>query len=89
MMPLEFGRSWDDEEVARFRDTWVRFVESEMAPQDEEARKRGHVGHELWQRAGELGFLSSTSRKSGAAPAAISDMRRYCTRRWRGGRFPA
>lgn len=28
-----------------------------MQPQDEEARRRGHVGHELWRRAGELGFL--------------------------------
>ena len=56
-MPLEFSRSWNDEEVERFRDSWVRFVESEMAPHDEEARTRGHVGDELWRRAGELGFL--------------------------------
>ena len=28
-----------------------------MAPGDEEARKRGHVGHELWRRAGKLGLL--------------------------------
>jgi acyl-CoA dehydrogenase len=56
-MPLEFRRSWDDEEVARFRDSWVRFVESEMAPHDAAARQRGHVGHDLWRRAGELGFL--------------------------------
>jgi acyl-CoA dehydrogenase len=56
-MPVEFKRSWNDEDVERFRDSWVRFVESEMAPHDEEARHRGHVGHELWRRAGELGFL--------------------------------
>src|SRR5438132_1608290 len=56
-MPLEFKRSWNDEEVERFRDSWVRFVETEMAPHDAAARKRGHVGHELWRRAGELGFL--------------------------------
>ena len=56
-MPLEFKRSWDGEEVDAFRDNWVRFVETEMAPHDEEARHRGHVGHELWRRAGELGFL--------------------------------
>jgi acyl-CoA dehydrogenase len=56
-MPLEFTRSWEDAEVAQFRDGWVRFVESEMQPADEEARKHGHVGHELWRRAGELGFL--------------------------------
>src|SRR6266446_4926466 len=56
-MPVEFKRSWNDAEVESFRDSWVRFVETEMAPQDEAARKRGHVGHELWRRAGELGFL--------------------------------
>ena len=56
-MPVEFTRSWNDEEVERFRESWVRFVETEMQPQDAEARKRGHVGHKLWRRAGELGFL--------------------------------
>src|SRR5262249_52293960 len=56
-MPVEITRSWNDEEVERFRQSWVRFVETEMQPHDAEARKRGHVGHELWRRAGELGFL--------------------------------
>ena len=56
-MPLEFKRSWNGEEVDAFRNNWARFVEAEMAPHDEEARHRGHVGHELWRRAGELGFL--------------------------------
>src|SRR5258708_1343506 len=56
-MPVEFKRSWNDAEVESFRDSWVRFVDTEMQAQDEEARKRGHVGHELWRRAGELGFL--------------------------------
>src|SRR5207237_635861 len=56
-MPVEFERSWNDAEVESFRDSWVRFVETEMQPHDEEARKRGHVGHDLWRRAGALGFL--------------------------------
>jgi acyl-CoA dehydrogenase len=56
-MPLQFRRSWSDEEVERFRDSWARFVESDMLPQDEEARRRGHVGHALWRKAGTLGFL--------------------------------
>ena len=43
-MPLEFTRSWEDAEVAQFRDGWVRFVESEMQPQDEEARKKRRIG---------------------------------------------
>ena len=46
-MPVEFTRSWNDEEVERFRESWVRFVETKMQPQDAEARARGHVGHGL------------------------------------------
>ena len=56
-MPVEFKRSWSGEEVESFRDNWVRFVEAEMVPGDVAARTRGHVGHKLWRRAGELGFL--------------------------------
>ena len=61
-MPVEFTRSWNDEEVERFRESWVRFVETEMQPQDAEARKRGHVGYELWRRAGELGCRPACER---------------------------
>jgi acyl-CoA dehydrogenase len=39
-MPLDFRRSWSDEAVERFRDSWVRFVESEMQPNDAEAQGR-------------------------------------------------
>jgi acyl-CoA dehydrogenase len=46
-MPLEFTRSWNDEAVERFRESWVRLVETKMQPQDAEARARGHVGHGL------------------------------------------
>jgi acyl-CoA dehydrogenase len=42
-MSVEFTRSWNDEEVGRFRESWVRFVETEMQPQDAEARKRVRV----------------------------------------------
>jgi acyl-CoA dehydrogenase len=55
-MPLEFKCSSSGEEVESFRASWVRFVETEMLRHDAEARRRGHVGHELWRRAGELGF---------------------------------
>jgi acyl-CoA dehydrogenase len=48
-----------DSDLAMYRDTVERFVETEMLPADEAARKRGHVGHELWRRAGELGILCS------------------------------
>ncbi|MBN8747327.1 Acryloyl-CoA reductase (NADH) [Xylophilus ampelinus] len=56
-MPLQFKRSWANEELDSLRDTAARFIDAEMAPQDEEARRRGHVGHAIWRRAGELGLL--------------------------------
>jgi acyl-CoA dehydrogenase len=56
-MPIEFRRSWSDDDLALYRDNVIRFVESEVVPHDEEARKRGHVGYEVWRKAGELGLL--------------------------------
>jgi acyl-CoA dehydrogenase len=56
-MPIDFHRSWSDEDLALYRDNVVRFVETEVLPHDEEARKRGHVGHEVWRKAGALGLL--------------------------------
>ena len=54
-MPLTLTRSWTDEDLDRWRDTCVRFVEHELQPGDEAARQRGNVGHALWRKAGELG----------------------------------
>jgi alkylation response protein AidB-like acyl-CoA dehydrogenase len=76
-MPVEFTHSWKDEEVERFRESWVRFVGSKMQPQDAEARKRGHVGHELWRCAGELGFLCVDIPEEWAALAVTFGIRRY------------
>ena len=56
-MPITFERSWNDSDIEQYRDTVVRFIEEHMLPDDEAARKRGHVGHELWRRAGEAGLL--------------------------------
>lgn len=56
-MPIEFRRSWSDEDLELYRDNVVRFIETEMLPHDEEARKQGHVGHALWRKAGALGLL--------------------------------
>ena len=56
-MPMDFRPAWMDEDLERYRDTVVRFIETEMQPDDEAARRRGHVGHALWRRAGELGLL--------------------------------
>ena len=56
-MPIQFRRSWTDPDLDQLRDTVVRFLEEEMQPEDEAARKRGHVGHEMWRKAGALGLL--------------------------------
>ncbi|MET3497836.1 acyl-CoA dehydrogenase family protein [Variovorax boronicumulans] len=56
-MPIDFRRSWSDEDLALYRDNVVRFVETEVLPHDEEARKRGDVGHAVWRKAGALGLL--------------------------------
>jgi acyl-CoA dehydrogenase len=56
-MAIDFEPSWLDESLSMFRDSVRRFLVEEMIPGDEAARKRGHVGHDIWKRAGELGFL--------------------------------
>jgi acyl-CoA dehydrogenase len=56
-MPITFERSWSDSDIEQYRDTVVRFIDDHMQPDDEAARQRGHVGHELWRRAGEAGLL--------------------------------
>jgi acyl-CoA dehydrogenase len=56
-VPLQFDRCWSDSELDTYRSSVARFIESEVLPDDAQSRKRGDVGHELWRRAGELGFL--------------------------------
>jgi acyl-CoA dehydrogenase len=56
-MPLDFSRSWSDEDIELYRDNVARFVEREVQTGDEAARERGHVGHEIWRKAGSLGLL--------------------------------
>ncbi len=56
-MAIDFRRSWSDADLDLYRDSVVRFIETEMLPHDEEARKRGNVGHAIWRKAGALGLL--------------------------------
>jgi acyl-CoA dehydrogenase len=56
-MSIEFPPNWLDADLALYQDTVVRFIDQHMLPDDAAARQRGHVGHALWQRAGELGLL--------------------------------
>ncbi|GGY59210.1 acyl-CoA dehydrogenase family protein [Marinobacter zhanjiangensis] len=56
-MSIDLTPSWQDEELSMFRDNVGRFLEAEVAPHDEEARKQGHVGHEMWRKVGEMGLL--------------------------------
>lgn len=58
-MPIDFTPAWIDADLVMYRDTVERFVQTEMLPEDEAARARGHVGQGLWRRAGEVGVLCS------------------------------
>lgn len=46
-----------EDEHNMFRDAFRRFVEQEVAPHHEEWEKDGIVPRELWQKAGDYGFL--------------------------------
>jgi len=48
---------WMDADLELFRDAVSRFVDGEMVKQDEHWRKQQHVGHEIWRKAGAMGFL--------------------------------
>jgi acyl-CoA dehydrogenase len=54
---VEHLSTWMDEDLAIFRDTVARFVETEMVPNDERWRKQQNVGKEIWRKAGALGLL--------------------------------
>jgi acyl-CoA dehydrogenase len=54
---MNVPRSWSDADLDSWRDTCVRFVETELMPDDEASRQRGNVGHNVWRKAGELGLL--------------------------------
>ncbi len=56
-MGIEFKPAWTDPDLDLYRDTVVRFIDSEVLPDDAQARQRGHVGHAVWRRAGALGLL--------------------------------
>jgi acyl-CoA dehydrogenase len=45
------------EELEMFRDAVRKFVDAEMAPNEEHWRKQQHVDPEFWLQAGEMGFL--------------------------------
>ncbi|HEY2781639.1 MAG TPA: acyl-CoA dehydrogenase family protein [Steroidobacteraceae bacterium] len=56
-MNAAFISPWMDEDLTIFRDAVVRFVESEMVPNEEQWRKQQHVGKDIWRKAGETGLL--------------------------------
>jgi acyl-CoA dehydrogenase len=56
-MPFDFSPSWMDSDLETFAASTARFVETEVLPDDDAARKRGSVGHQIWRRAGELRML--------------------------------
>ena len=53
----EYVSAWMNEDLAIYRESVARFVETEMVPQDARWRAQHHVGHEIWRKAGALGLL--------------------------------
>jgi acyl-CoA dehydrogenase len=53
----ELVSGWMDEELAMHREAVARFIDSDMLPNDARWREQHNVGHEVWRKAGELGFL--------------------------------
>jgi acyl-CoA dehydrogenase len=56
-MAIDLSPTWGNADLASWRDSVVRFVEEELTPADEQARKQGHMDPAFWRRAGQLGFL--------------------------------
>ena len=48
---------WMSSELAVYRDTLRRFIETEIVPHEERFAKQQHVDRALWSKAGELGVL--------------------------------
>jgi len=48
---------WMDDDLEVFRDTVVRFIETEMVPHDAHWREQHHVDRETWRKAGDTGLL--------------------------------
>jgi acyl-CoA dehydrogenase len=49
--------TWMDDDLAMYRQAVARFVDAEMVPHDARWREEHNVGHEIWRKAGALGFL--------------------------------
>lgn len=50
-------KRWMDSDLEMYRDSARRFIQTEIAPHAEKWAKQQHVDRELWNKAGELGFL--------------------------------
>jgi acyl-CoA dehydrogenase len=57
--PRPYISPWMSDDLAMYREAVARFVDSEMVPQDAHWREQHNVGHEIWRKAGALGFLCS------------------------------
>jgi acyl-CoA dehydrogenase len=57
MPMLPYESPWMDDDLRTFRETVVRFVESEMLPHDARWRAQQRVDREVWRKAGETGLL--------------------------------
>ena len=56
-------RTLFDADLEGFRDSVRKFLEQEATPYHDQWEKDGQVSRELWQKAGELGFLCPCLRR--------------------------
>jgi acyl-CoA dehydrogenase len=54
---MSYRSPWMNDELVIYREAVARFVESEMLPHEARWREEHNVGHEIWRKAGGLGFL--------------------------------
>ena len=54
---MSYTSNWMDDELAAFRATVARFVESEMVPNEARWRAQHHVDRETWKLLGDTGLL--------------------------------
>jgi acyl-CoA dehydrogenase len=54
---MSYNSNWMNDELATFRDTVARYIESEMVPHEARWRAQHHVDRETWKRMGEMGLL--------------------------------
>ena len=77
---------WMDENLEIYRQSVIKFVETEMVPFDEKWREQQHLDKELWRKAGAQGFLcTDIPEQYGGAGADFRYEAVFYEEQWRRG----